>query len=341
LGAFADVVSARRNRDAARQGGVFAGVAWWFYTVDDDGVYQNKDMAYTAPGRFESEPWYVGVFDKEAGEPFPGWLWYKSFLELRKLAHDKQRSWSYWNGGWGQYGIEVDQPRAETFIELAHKIGIRGFVFGSGNSGKGATGYVELARTDTTAKMNLALMRRYDIAAGFLDSGNLRGKWLSAAMMAGKDELLGDIVDAGYKQLSYDFFHTVDTFTAHRSVADYVRRSRDVMDYTECHLGMAAYGPQLQREVLINHPTDLRGFDISRFPSDWATFLGFRHSRAQWQQRYQYLMPEYGLYYFATHYSNVGHPRRYIDPEPQPASLQRRRRLLRNRVQLPRSLWLP
>jgi hypothetical protein len=28
-------------------------------------------------------------------------------------------------------------------------------------------------------------------------------------------------------------------------------------------------------------------------------------------------MPECGLYYFSTHYSNWGHPRRYTDPEPQ------------------------
>ncbi|MBI3985779.1 MAG: hypothetical protein HY343_02580, partial [Lentisphaerae bacterium] len=94
------------------------------------------------------------------------------------------------------------------------------------------------------------------------------------------------------------------------------RAARERLDYTECHLGMADYGPQFQREVLLNHPADLHGFELSRFSSDWATFLGFRHSRAEWQQRYQNLMPESGLYYYVTHYANWGHPRRYTDPEP-------------------------
>jgi len=106
-------------------------------------------------------------------------------------------------------------------------------------------------------------------------------------------------------------------FSAHRNVAAYLRCARETMDYTECHLGMADYGPMLQREVLLNHPTDLAGFDVSRFSSDWATFLGFRRSRMEWQRRCDYLMPECGLYYYVTHYSNWGHPRRYLDPEPQ------------------------
>jgi hypothetical protein len=80
---------------------------------------------------------------------------------------------------------------------------------------------------------------------------------------------------------------------------------------------MADYGPQFQHEVIVNHPADLHGFDLSHFSSDWTTLLGFRQSRSEWQRRFQYLMPEYSLYYFLTHYSNWGHPREYSDPEPQ------------------------
>jgi hypothetical protein len=116
----------------------------------------------------------------------------------------------------------------------------------------------------------------------------------------------------------FDFCRLVDTYAAHRNAAEYFRAARETLDYTECHLGMAEYGPQFQREVILNHPNDLDGFDIGRFSADWATFLGFRHSRVEWQKRYAYLMPEYGLYYFATHYMNIaGDPKHYADPEPQ------------------------
>ena len=298
-------------------GGVFGGVGWWFYSVSPDGVYQNTEMAYTSPGRLESEPWYLGVFRNEAGEPFPGWLWYRTFLQARKDAHDKEPCWSYWNAGWGQWGIDVDDPSAASCLELARKMGIRGILFGGGGMGKGTAGYIDVALNNPVARENLALAKRYGISAGFLDSGYLGEKWADPHEGADKTRLLVESVRLGYAERHFDFFKTVDSFTAHRNAADYFRLARSLVDYTECHLGMAHFGPQFQREVLINHPNDLAGFDISRFSSDWATFLGFRYSRAEWQRGYHYLMPECGLYYYLTHYSNFGHPRRYVDPEPQ------------------------
>jgi len=297
--------------------GIFGGVGWWFYSVDSNGVYYNDDMAYTVQDCFESEPWYLGVSSAEAGEPFCGWLWYKNFLRMRKVAYDKQPSWCYWNAGWGQWGIDINDASAQPYIELAHRLGIRGIAFGSGGQGLGISKYIELASTNKVVKGNLELLKKYGIAAGFLESGGLAEKWAEPEVLDTKLEQLDKFVNAGYKALHFDFFSTIDTFTTHRNVAKYFQEARDKLDYTECHLGMADYGPQFQREVLINHPNDLHGFDISRFSSDWATFLGFRHSRAEWQKHYHYLMPEYGLYYFLTHYSNWGHPRLYTDPEPQ------------------------
>ena len=299
-------------------GGLFGGIAGWFYAVDSNGIYENRVMNYDAPrGSFESEPWYVGVFKAEPGEPYPGWLWYRTFLRARKSAHDKQKSWSYWNAGWGQWGVEIDDPSAKDCIELARRLGIRSIAFGSGGSGKGLRGYVESAKTNPVVRENLGFARKSGIGAGFLDSGGLKERWADPIVLREKLRDLEESARAGYRTIHFDFFSTVDTFTAHRNVSEYFRAAREKMDFTECHLGMAEYGPQFQREVLLNHPTDLAGFDISRFSSDWATFLGFRHSRAEWQSRYDYLMPEYGLYYFLTHYSNHGHPRRYTDPEPQ------------------------
>src|SRR5262249_27188244 len=122
---------------------------------------------------------------------------------------------------------------------------------------------------------------------------------------------------AGFRSNAFDFFKAPDTYAAHRRVRDYFTAAHDQLDYTECHLGMAAYGPQFQRMVRVNHPTDIAGFDISHFPANWATFLAFRDSRREWQTKYDYLMPEDGLYYFVSHYANWGNPRRYSDPEPQ------------------------
>ena len=300
------------------RGGLFAGTGWWFYTVGPDALYENRDMQYAAwQGRFESEPWYVGIFAAEAGEPYPGWLWYRTFLHMRKSAHDKHQSWSYWNAGWGQWGIEIDEPSAVDVVNLAHRLGIRSIAFGSGGSGKGIRGYVESAEKNEVTRSNLALLREKKIGAGFLDSGGLKERWADAVAYRDKLRDLTQSAQAGYRAVHFDFFDTADTFAAHRNVSEYFRTAREKMDFTECHLGMAAYGPQFQREVLLNHPTDLHGYDISRFSSDWATFLGFRHSRAEWQKRYDYMMPECGLYYFLTHYANFGHPRRYTDPEPQ------------------------
>lgn len=298
-------------------GGLFAGVAWWFYSVDERGVYQNSDMGFAAQGRFESEPWYLGVLRAEHGEPYTGWLWYRSFLEQRKAEYDKQASWCYWNGGWGQWGIDVDDASAPRYLELAHRLGIRSFAFGGGLVGKGIPAYVGLIQESEVAKENIRQLRQDGIEFGFLDHAGLGDQWGDTDVVEDRLKLLDECAEAGISALHFDFFKTTDTFTAHHNVARYFRTAREKMSYTECHLGMAAYGPQFQREVLINHPNDLHGFDISHFSPDWATFLGFRHSRREWQQRYEYLMPECGLYYFSTHYSNWGHPKRYTDPEPQ------------------------
>ena len=48
-------------------------------------------MAYTSHGRFEGEPWYVGVWSEEAGERFPGWFWYKTHLQMRKETLDRTK----------------------------------------------------------------------------------------------------------------------------------------------------------------------------------------------------------------------------------------------------------
>jgi hypothetical protein len=298
-------------------GGAFAGVGWWFYQIDESGTYLNRKMDYRSDGRFESEPWYVGVFTVEEGEPYPGWLWYKTFLELRKKSYDPQTSWSYWNAGWGQWGIDIDDPSVAQYLELIDQLGVRAVAFGSGASGKGIPTYVNLVKSDQTAGSNLRRLKQRQIGGGFLEHGGLGEKWADDDVMAAKLQILNEYADVGFNALHFDFFETVDTYSAHRNITEYFRATSKRMDYTECHLGMADYGPQFQNEVLLNHPTDLHGFDISHFSSDWATFLGFRQSRREWQQKYDYLMPEYSLYYYVTHYSNWGHPRRYIDPEPQ------------------------
>ena len=299
------------------RGGLFAGVGGWFYSVDSDGVYGNTKMAYVAPGRLDSEPWYLGVFEDEEAEPYPGWLWYKTFLYLRKIAHDKQSSSCEWNAGWGQWGIDIDNPAATPYIELARKLGVHVIAFGDDAMGKGMPAYAELALTSPVVKTNLALLRGYGIVAGTLDAGGLEEKWADTTLVERKLAVLDKYVERGFGGAFFDFFSTVDTYTAHHNAARYFRAAREKTAYTSCDLGMAQYGPQFQREVLVNHPTDTAGNDISAFSSDWVTFLGFRHSRRGWQEKYQYLMPEYGLLYFFTHYSNWGHPRQYTDPEPQ------------------------
>jgi hypothetical protein len=302
---------------AVGQGGVFAGVGFWFYRIDGEGNYQNAATALKVDGRFAAEPWYLGVFQAEPGEPYPGWLWYRHFLEIRKADWDRQSHWSYWNAGWGQWGIELDDPSAPPYIELAHRLGIRSIAFGSGLYGRGLAAYAELAKTSEAAGKNLAALRRNGIEAGFLDSGDLSRKWEQAAVLEDKLRVLQRAAGAGFGAIHFDFFSTVDSYRAHRNVAACFRSARALSAYTECHLGMAAYGPEFQREVPVNHPADLQGFDLSHFSSDWTTFLGFRKSRSEWQRQFQYLMPEGGLYYFLTHYSNWGHARRYVDPEPQ------------------------
>ena len=299
------------------EGGVFGGVAWWFCSSTDGGVYHHEDMAYRSSRRFECEPWYVGVFQDEPDEPFPGWLWYRTYLEIRQATEDKERSWCWWNAGWGHWGIGIEDPSLLPYIDLAHRLGLRSILVGGGLRGHGTDRSIELARTDEHARKNIQELEQRGMTWGCLEQGGLGERWEDAGVVEARTEFLDDCVRARLKAFAFDFFKTVDTFTAHRSVADYFRAARGRLDYTECHLGMAAYGPQFQREVLVNHPTDLRGFPIDCFSADWATFLGFRHSRREWQERCQYLMPEHGLYYFVTHYSNWGHPRQYVDPEPQ------------------------
>ncbi len=299
------------------KGGVFGGVGWWFYQTSADGTYENREMGLAVNERFESEPWYVGVFRREEGEPYPGWLWYRSFLQLQKSAEDRQETWCYWNAGWGQWGIDVDDPSAEKYIDLARRLGISSIAFGSGGSGKGVPAYVELMKVSEAAKANAASLKRANIEFGFLEHGGLGERWQDDKVVEEKLKVLEEYAALGIRAMHFDFFSTADSYRAHRNVERYFRTSRRLLDYTECHLGMATYGPQFQRLVLLNHPTDLHGFNIAHFSSDWATFLGFRESRREWQKRYDYLMPEYGLYYYLTHYSNWGHPRLYRDPESQ------------------------
>ncbi len=297
------------------KGGLFAGVAHWFYSVADDGTFANADANWQQPGAFETEPFYIGVFATEPGEPHAGWSWYHAYLERTKAAARKHQTWFSWNAGWGQWGVDIDDPAAAQYLELMHRLGINGVIFGGGGFGLGIDKFNELAATDPTTKANLALLKKYNIAGGTLNNG---GKaWDDAATFPALLDELDHHAAAGFRATAFDFFEAKDTYAAHRRVAEYFRRAHEKLDYTECHLGMAAYGPQFQRMVRVNHPDDIHGFDISHFSSNWATFLAFRQSRRNWQKKYEYLMPEDGLYYYLTHYANWGNPRRYTDPEPQ------------------------
>lgn len=300
------------------KGGLFAGVGWWFYSVDKDGVYQNNDMQYACDHTFLSEPWYIGLLAPEPGEPWVGWSWYKTFLEDRKAEHDRQKAWCHWNAGWGMPGIDVDHPRAEECLQFAKMLGLPHVLFGHGMYGHGQAKYIALSESDPATRRTLALAKEQGIVVGSIEPGNDQERWTDDARQSRDLALLDDFHRAGFGALHFDFFHTPDTYRAHRNVAAYFRATQALMQYTECHLGMAAYGPQFQREVVVNHPADLHHFSIQPFSADWCTFLGFRSSRRDWQRQYQYLMPEYGLYYFITHYMNpAGEFRRYTDPEPQ------------------------
>jgi hypothetical protein len=135
-------------------GGVFCGVGFWFYSVDPDGLYFNGEDERPRHD-FTSEPWYVGMFQSEADEPWPGWLWYKTFLEWRKAEHDREPSWCYWNAGWGQWGLDINNPAAPPYIDLAARLGVRNICFGSGGSGQGINEYIHLAESDAVTKQNI------------------------------------------------------------------------------------------------------------------------------------------------------------------------------------------
>ena len=304
--------------ERGKRGGLFGGVGWWFYSITEEGVYHNADLDFPLTGPFESAPWYVGVFAPEAGEPYAGWAWYKAFLEDRKRAHDTHKSWRAWNLGWGMPGVDINHASAPQHFAFAARLGLEGAGLGSGGYGQGLPKYVELQRTDPTAQANLAAATARGLAIGFLDHGGDRERWADPARLTERLTTLADYVAVGYSAIHMDFLSVADTFAAHRALKRYLRAAHAATRYTECHLGMATYGPQLQREVILNHPTDLHAFSLRPLSSDWCTFMGFRASRREWQQRYEYLMPEYGLYYFVTHYMNPGGElRRYTDPEPQ------------------------
>jgi hypothetical protein len=220
-----------------------------------------------------------------------------------------------WNAGWGQWGIDIDDPSAAEYLELMSRLGIDGVIFGSGGFGRGIAEYTDLVAGDERAQANLKVLKRLGVAGGTLNHG--AKPWDEPSKQAALRNELDRHVAAGYGATAFDFFQSPDTYAAHRQVAEYFQSAREKLDYTECHLGMAAYGPQFQRMVRVNHPDDIAGFDISHFSANWATFLAFRQSRRNWQKKYDYLMPEDGLYYYLTHYANWGNPRRYTDPEPQ------------------------
>lgn len=293
------------------KGGVFEGVGWWFYEVAD-GVYRNTAMDYATSGTFEAEPWYIGVLKPESGEPYPGWLWYKTFLAQRKRTHDKQRDYVLWNARSGYDFRPITDPAILAFVDTAESIGLDGVTTGEV---RGVGPESHRAASDPAARRVINAFVSKGISFGLHEGAVDASKWASEAAFREKLAEVDFARAQGIGNLSVDFLKITDRFADHRRVAEFFRHIRETMEYTECHLGMAAYGPQFQREVLVNHPTDLHGFDIGRFSSDWATITGFRKSRREWQVRYDYLMPENGLFYFCTHYSN--YPRLHQDPEPQ------------------------
>lgn len=298
------------------RGGLFTGVGWWFYTVDGQGVYGNDTDGFPLQGPFMGEPFLVGVFQDEPGDSFPGWAWYKAYLQVKKEQEDRQGWYTSWNGGWGQWGLNIEDPATRPYIDLAQRLGLKMLLVGGGEVGYGTPRYMELAKTHAEAQANIAALREAGLVWGCLENGGRREGWLDESAMREAAAVLEQSPALGLRAYCFDFFGAPNTYRAHRAVTDYFRACRRILDYTECHLGMAEYGPQFQREVLVNHPTDI-GHDSSRFSADWCTFLNFRRSRAEFQHRWNGLVPDYGMYYFLTHYANWGHPRTYADPEPQ------------------------
>lgn len=298
-------------------GGVFAGMGWWFYNVDGGGTYRNDDMRFPVNEGFESAPWYLGVFQPEPGEPYPGWHWYKAFLQQRKDEYDRRPCWFHWNAGWGQWGIDMNHTDADVYFDLCQALGLDEVLFGSGICGLPLEEYAKLVQDCPVTNANFEKLRQRGLAGGCIESGARQDDYSDPAVLASKRKALETLAaHPAFGGLHFDFFYIDDSFRAKRMAADYLRRARELLPYTECHLGMAKYGPQYQREVQANHPTDLAESNLSVFSSDWLTWAAFRRSRIGWQHQYNYLIPEVGLYYFVTHYHNGGHPRKYTDPEP-------------------------
>lgn len=300
-----------------KQGGVFVGVGWWFYTVGETGIYQNTQMDFEVTERFVSEPWYAGVFRKETPEPYAGWAWYRAFLQKRKDEHDKQPWWCYWNAGWGQWTIEINATSGQPYFDLCRRLGVKSICFGSGCYGKSIEAYARIMTSDATALDNLQRLESLGLLAGCVEAGPVRDDWRDPATVAKHAKALDELAARpGFGAFHFDFFYIHDTFTAKWHSTRYLRAAREKLAYTECHLGMAQYGPQYMREVLCNHPTDLARVNLAHFSNNWTGLRAFRESRAEWLHSYDHVIPEMGLYYLATNYHNGGHPRKYTDPEP-------------------------
>jgi len=306
-------------------GGLFGGVGWWFYSVDGDGIYQNADMKFTCPqSEFVSEPWYVGIIHKEDGEEFPGWLWYKAFLHVRKSTYDTQKSWCFWNAGWGHFGLGINDPQGPEYIEMVRRLGINGICWGGMISRLCEDWYpfcedfpdINSEKTDQVTRKNLELCTKYGIRQSFCGYEALKERFEDADLMDRRIAEFRRLRGIGYNQHGFDFFVTVNTFTAHWNVTRYYRAVHGLMDYQEHHLGMAEYGPQFQREVAVNHSSDPHGFPTPFFSADWVALHAWRHQERTWQENRNYIMPDYGFYYFRNHMGNWPNRRKFTDPEP-------------------------
>jgi hypothetical protein len=123
---------------AAAKGGVFAGLGWWFYHVDDQAAYENREMNFELGRTFMSEPWYVGVFRKEEQEPYAGWLWYRTFLQFQK-SHEAARL-VLLECRLGPVGYRHRRCQCPEVLALDCEIGNRLHCFRKRRRGQGASG---------------------------------------------------------------------------------------------------------------------------------------------------------------------------------------------------------